>query len=164
MSTGDVARVSEWDGLTATYLALHAEALLWALRITRDRDVAEDVVQDAFVQVFSRVRVPPDDDVLRPYVRRAVINAALSRLRAERRRLAREVRAWSRPVSSPDSDEQLWELVQLLPRRQFTVVALRYWLDQTEVETARLMRCRVGTVKSLTARAVSTLRRELDDG
>ena len=162
----DVARVSEWDGLTSTYLALHGEAVEWAVRITRDRAMAEDVVQDAFVQVFSRLRIPLGDDAVRPYVRRAVINAALSRLRSERRRRSREVRASDRPWADvdPGADHELWELVQRLPRRQFAVIALRYWLDQSEAETARLLRCRVGTVKSLAARAVATLRKELGDG
>jgi RNA polymerase sigma factor (sigma-70 family) len=151
--------------MTSTYLALRGEAVEWAVRITRDRAMAEDVVQDAFVQVFSRIRTPTGDDTVRPYMRRAVINAALSRLRSERRRRSREVRAagpWGE--IDPDADDELWELVQRLPRRQFAVIALRYWLDQTEAETARLLRCRVGTVKSLAARAVATLRKELADG
>jgi RNA polymerase sigma factor (sigma-70 family) len=149
--------------MTSTYLALRGEAVEWAVRITRDR--AEDVVQDAFVQVFSRLRTLTGRDTVRPYMRRAVINAALSRLRSERRRRSREVRA-SEPWGEidPDADDELWELVQRLPRRQFAVIALRHWLDQTEAETARRLRCRVGTVKSLAARAVATLRKELADG
>jgi RNA polymerase sigma factor (sigma-70 family) len=162
----DVARVSEWDGLTSTYLALHGEAVEWAVRITRDRAMAEDVVQDAFVQVFSRLRTPLGDDAVRRYVRRAVVNAALSRLRSERRRRSREVRASDETWGEAEAgaDHELWELVQRLPRRQFAVIALRYWLDQSEAETAQLLRCRVGTVKSLAARAVATLRKEIGDG
>lgn len=154
-----------WSRWEATYDALHDDAVGWAVRITRDRSIAEDVVQDAFLQVFGRVRPLPSDEAVARYLRRAVVNAAFARLRADRRRGLREERAWAPPrPEAVDVDSTLWELVRALPRRQFTVLALRYWLDQTEAETARLMRCRVGTVKSLSARAVATLRKELPDG
>ena len=151
------------DRLTTIYVALRGDAVQWAVRITRDPAAAEDVVQEAFLRVFSRLRIPPDEEAARPYLRRAVINGALSRLRSDQRRQAREVRAWNRPVTA-DADDELWELVRRLPPRQFAVIALRYWLDQSEAETARLLRCRVGTVKSLASRAIATLRSELDHG
>lgn len=140
---------------------LHDEAIAWAVRLTRDRSAAEDVVQEAFLNVFSRVRALPDDEATRRYLSRAVTNAALSRLRSEHRRHAREASASNLPSSAVEVDEELWQLVQRLPKRLLTALMYRFWLDQSEVETARLMRCRVGTVKSLTSRAISTLRNEV---
>ena len=48
--------------------------------------------------------------------------------------------------------------VRLLPRRQRAVIALRYYLDQTEGQTADALGCSVGTVKSQTAKALARLR------
>jgi RNA polymerase sigma factor (sigma-70 family) len=45
-----------------------------------------------------------------------------------------------------------------LPKRQRAVIVLRFFEDLTEAETARLMDCTVGTVKSQTSEALAKLR------
>ena len=52
--------------------------------------------------------------------------------------------------------------VRRLRPRQRTVIALRYLADQTEVQTASLMGCSVGAVKSQAFAAMQTLRTLLD--
>ena len=60
-------------------------------------------------------------------------------------------------------DQQLWSALRGLPPRQRTVIALRYLADQTEVQTAALMGCSTGTVKSQTHAAMEKLRDVLTD-
>jgi RNA polymerase sigma factor (sigma-70 family) len=50
-----------------------------------------------------------------------------------------------------------------LPARQRAAVVLRHYDDQSEAETARLMGCSVGTVKSQCARGLARLREALSD-
>ena len=50
-----------------------------------------------------------------------------------------------------------------LPPRQRTTVVLRYYEDLTEADTARVMGCSIGTVKSQTAKALAKLEQELAD-
>ena len=52
----------------------------------------------------------------------------------------------------------MWVAVGHLPRRQRAVVVLRYYEDLTEAETAQLLHCSVGTVKSQCAKALTKLR------
>jgi RNA polymerase sigma factor (sigma-70 family) len=60
----------------------------------------------------------------------------------------------------PEVDET-WATVCLLPFRQRAVLALRYYEDLPEAEIARILGCRIGTVKSARHRALATLRRKL---
>jgi RNA polymerase sigma factor (sigma-70 family) len=48
--------------------------------------------------------------------------------------------------------------MERLPRRMRAVVVLRYFEDLTEVQTADLLGCSVGTVKSQTSKALAKLR------
>ena len=58
---------------------------------------------------------------------------------------------------SPERQD-LWDAIGRLPRRQRAVVVLRYLEDRTEAETAQLLGCSVGTVKSQCAKALAKLR------
>jgi RNA polymerase sigma factor (sigma-70 family) len=58
----------------------------------------------------------------------------------------------------------MWQALLRLPERQRIAVVLRYYEDLSEAETADAMRCPVGTVKSLVARGIERLRREMVRG
>jgi RNA polymerase sigma-70 factor (ECF subfamily) len=57
-----------------------------------------------------------------------------------------------------DERRRLLELVEALPEDQRLVVALRTFLDLSELETAAVLGVRPGTVKSRLSRALERLR------
>jgi len=65
----------------------------------------------------------------------------------------------------PDVAEQdeLWRALQQLPHRQRAAIVLRFYEDLSEGETARVLGCAVGTVKSSVARGLRRLREEMVD-
>jgi RNA polymerase sigma factor (sigma-70 family) len=117
-------------------------------------------VQDVFVRSAERIRTLPEVE-RRAYLRAAVVNA----WRNERRH-RRVERRWLRSMrrdaleDEPDLEgrDALWAQVAGLPERQRACVVLRYHEDLPETEMARLLVCRVGTVKSQLSRALAKLR------
>jgi RNA polymerase sigma-70 factor (sigma-E family) len=163
------ARDAETDstGRLSELYARHVPATIgFAYLLTGSRADAEDLVHEAFLRVVGRLRHLRSPDAFDPYLLRTVVNlhtSRLRRLRVERTYVAREGLRSSDAVAPHDVGERdrVWRALDRLPRRQRAAVVLRYAEDRSERETADLLRCSVAAVKSLTARALDTLRAEL---
>jgi len=136
-----------------------------AFLLCGDWHQADDLVQTALVKLYvawPRVRSQEQPDA---YTHRILVRCFLD----ERRR------PWRResPVETVDDTGAAFrptdELLDLraalarLPRRQRATLLMRYWLDASVAQTAEALGCSEGTVKSQTARAMSTLRELLGD-
>jgi RNA polymerase sigma-70 factor (sigma-E family) len=144
--------------MTARWPALLRTAYL----LTGDRHLAEDLAQTALEKAavaWGRVRRADDVDA---YVRRILVNTHLSRFR--RRRVVEVLERETPEVPSTDSShrialrDELLRALATLPKRQCAVVVLRYWEDLSEAQTAAVMGCSVGTVRSQAYKALAKLR------
>src|SRR4051794_18113402 len=138
--------------------------------LTGRRDVAEEIVQDAFVVTHDRwSRI---DGYERPadFVRRVALNRALSSLRrrqAEHRALTRfEGGAGTAALIEVGADDEsgLWAAVRRLPARQAQAVALLYVEDQPIPRIAEIIGCSENTVKTHLKRARATLAKAMAAG
>jgi RNA polymerase sigma-70 factor (sigma-E family) len=155
------------EGIDAVYRE-HATGLVrFALMLVGDQSTAEDVVQEAFLAVYRgwpRLREP--GNVL-GYLRTTVLNGCRSvqrsRGRARLRRFPHDPPVWSAEAAAMDGEDRraMLAAVARLPRRQREVLALRYYLELSEHETAAILGVSRGTVSSTAARALSALAREL---
>ena len=147
-----------------TYLARLAYLL------TGDRDAADDLLQNTLAKVYrhwGRVASVEQPDA---YVRRIMVNENNSRWRRFARRLDQAGSDVLEHTQAPapaglDRAESLslWQQVQTLPRQQRACVVLRYYEDLTEAQTAEILGCSVGTVKSHTSRALGALRTSMSE-
>jgi RNA polymerase sigma factor (sigma-70 family) len=124
--------------------------------LTGSFEIAEEVVQEAFIRLQL---APADLRTPELYLRTIVTN--LSRDHLRRVRLERASPPGSRIVLPAPEVDETWEVLCQLPFRQRAVVALRYYEDLSESEIAKILDCRVGTVKSSHHRALIALRRKL---
>ena len=129
-----------------------------AYLLTRDHDLAEDLLQTALTKAWfawSRIDGEPE-----PYVRKVLVNTYASWWRRKWRGEEPTETLPDRPVEVTEgpASQDLWTALGRLPRRQRAVVVLRYFEDLSEVETARLLDCSVGTVKSQASKALAKLR------
>ena len=70
--------------------------------------------------------------------------------------------AWADTTRRYEDRSALTAALQRLGPRQRAVIVLRYWIDLTEHETAAVLNCSVGTVKSQASRALATLRQDTE--
>src|ERR1700759_3802437 len=133
-----------------------------AYLLTGDPHLAEDLAQTALEKTaaaWGRVRKADNVDA---DVRRILVNSYLSRFRSKRvvEFLGRE----NPEVHSSDSAQQIAQRDELLkalatlPKRQCAAVVLLYWEDLTETQTAAILGCSVGTVRSQAYKALRKLR------
>lgn len=134
----------------------------------RHRAEAEDLLQSVLERAYRRwPRICRGGDPER-YVRAMLVNASVDRWRRLRRRpelLAGPVRDPAVPDQSAalaDRDQLLRALAGL-PARQRAVIVLRYLEDLTEAQTAAVLGCSEGTVKSQASRALAKLRQLTGD-
>jgi RNA polymerase sigma-70 factor (sigma-E family) len=152
----------------ADYVAAQRLTLLRAAAaITGDVNTAEDLLQSALANVFVRWAGIRDHRAADAYVRRAMVNQHASWFRQKWRHqeeitdeVPEPTGRWAEPpIDAPSERQQLWPLVRSLPAGQRAAVVLRYYEELSEAETARVLGCSVGTVKSSTSRGLATLRR-----
>jgi RNA polymerase sigma factor (sigma-70 family) len=135
--------------------------------LTGRRDVAEEIVQDAFVVTHDRWRRVSTYDRPADFVRRVALNRALSSLRrrkAEHRALERWQHRSPQVVEDRlPLDGALWQAVRRLPNRQARAVALTYVEDLPIARVAEILGCSENTVKTHLKRARSNLAAQLAD-
>jgi RNA polymerase sigma-70 factor (sigma-E family) len=142
----------------------HGALFRYAYLLTGDRGLAEDLVQEALVKTYvgwHRLRDPNNAEA---YTRRAITTTAIGWWRRKSWRAERPYDdVPDQPVSADDVTARvwLWRELQKLPPRQRAALVLRYYEDLTEPQTAEVLGCSVGTVKSQVSDALKKLRARL---
>lgn len=132
-----------------------------AYLLTGDRHHAEDLAQTTLVRAFqgwNRVRLSESPDA---YVHSIMVRCNANRFR--KRRVAERLgdlpeRGVADATDQVGQRRALVAALQDLPKKQRAIVVLRFWSDLTERQTAEVVGCSVGTVKSQTHRALARLR------
>jgi RNA polymerase sigma-70 factor (sigma-E family) len=140
-------------------------ALRLAYVLTGDREVAQDLLQDAFVRLAGRFVDLRDPKAFNSYLVKTIVN--LANMHFRRKRIERAYVASRQPQASlgslPDVEgyEEIKTALMKLSSRQRAAIVLRFFEDLTEAQTAELLGCATGTVKSLVHRGLQTLRTEI---
>ena len=161
----------EWESELVAFCTLEHPRLVGALSLyCGDRGVAEELAQDALARAVKDWRKVRTLEAPGAWTHRVAMNLANSYFRrrvAEARadrRLQIEHRREQVASLDPADAVTIRTAVASLPRRQRSVLILRYYLDLPVREVAAAMECPEGTVKTLTRKAISSLRNRLSVG
>jgi RNA polymerase sigma-70 factor (sigma-E family) len=147
------------DFVAATSTRLFSLAMLL---VGRNQADAEDLLQDVLERAYRHWPRIVRGGEPEPYIRRMLANAAVDRRRLLRRRPERPLDPGA-PADTNEVDQVTERAVLIraladLPPRQRAVLVLRYFEDLTEAQTAAVLGCGVGTVKSQSSRALARIR------
>jgi RNA polymerase sigma-70 factor (sigma-E family) len=146
------------------FLAERGDYLLrTAVLLTGSKEAGEDLLQTGLERLLKRWQTIDGDP--EGYLRRTLYHLAADRWR-QQTAVRKQLRLlWPGvstvvvdPTAAVDVRDSLVRLLLKLPRRQRAIIVARYWEQLSEAETAQLLGCSVGTVKSATARGLSRLR------
>jgi len=144
----------------AFYEAEYRAMVRLAVALVGRWDVAEELVQDAFVSLHSRWAQVSKYESPEGWLRRVVVNRSVSVLRrraVEVRLVARLSRLRERHAESPQVEGEIWRAVAALPKRQAQVIALMFVDDLSVSEIAGVLECEENTVRTHLRRARQSL-------
>lgn len=121
-----------------------------AYLVVRDRALAEDVAQGAFVRAFEKIHRFDTERPLAPWFMKIVLNGAVEASRRRVREASREVAGGEQllirladsgagPQEAAERTEtrrRVWRALEQLPPAQRAAVVQRYYLGMTEAEMA----------------------------
>jgi RNA polymerase sigma-70 factor, ECF subfamily len=160
-----LSRARSGDAAAFASLVRQHQRLVYslALRMLADRYRAEDLAQEAFLQMHRKLALIESDAHLRFWLRKVTTNLAIDRLRQEHRHEALPLDDEPEiPYETPESDPLLQRrlrdsVAQLSPAAR-AVVVLRFQEDLDPTEIAETLDMSLNTVKSHLRRSLETLR------
>jgi RNA polymerase sigma-70 factor (sigma-E family) len=163
-----IAQDCERDSALAVLFTQHYQNLS-RLAMLLGADDAENIVAEAFYQLYRRWQRLREAEAAVGYLRSVVVN--LTRMRVRHLQVARRhtecAAEWADSAESTallhDDQRALVAALARLPERQREALVLRYWAGLREREIAAAMRISSGAVKSHTARGIAALGRALEE-
>jgi len=159
-------------GLEALIKRYQTQALRAAYLVVQDEQLAEDIVMDTFLDIYSHIQRFDEERPFQPYLMRSVVNKALNTLRSQQRETSLDALEGMESVPSllaqaalvesqaeyAALQDQILAAIAALPARQRVAVVLRYYLEMSETEMASVLQAAPGTIKWLLHRARARLR------
>ncbi|MBN8676746.1 MAG: RNA polymerase sigma factor [Chitinophagales bacterium] len=149
------------------YSHFYNYAMTVARRYMGGQELAEEVVNDAFFKVFTKIHLYSSDQSFKPWLRRVVVNTAIDRLRSQmstppnQELLDMHDSGKLSGIEENLTQEQIWSMLDKLPPAYRTVFNLAVIEGMTHEEIAQSLDISVGASKSNLSRARQFIRNML---
>lgn len=177
-----IAQLKQGDmgGLEILARTYYLQAVRAAYLIVQDNALAEDVVQNSFINLSSKINQFDESKPFRPWFMRSVINNSISACQQRKRlvslddddvdsekvqkflKLSDDGRSLEDTYISAETRRVIWRALEQLNPQQRAAVVLRYYLDLSENELAGELLQSKSTIKWLLFTARRKLRQLLE--
>jgi RNA polymerase sigma-70 factor (ECF subfamily) len=145
---------------------LENNALGFAMTLVHDREEAEEIVQQAFANVWAARNTPQERAEFKRWLYKAILN--LARDQARHRTRWSLLRWWAPAPSNPfdeverrADDAALVDALRRLDPRERAAIHLRYFEDRSFADTAATLGVRENSARVIVHRALAKLRRTM---
>jgi RNA polymerase sigma factor (sigma-70 family) len=145
---------------------LENNALGFAMTLVHDREQAEEIVQQAFANVWAATNTPQERAEFKRWLYKAILN--LARDQARHRTRWSLLRWWAPAARNPfdeaerhADDRALVDALRRLVPRERAAVHLRYFEDRSFAETAATLGVSENNARVIVHRALAKLRRTM---
>ncbi len=165
-SSGVTHADNPWVDFDAYVRASQRKHKRLAFLLTGDLHSAEDLLQAAYARMYPKWDKVRTYDAPDAYLRKVMLSLRTSLWRRHKNRewsvdVVPEIGASADHAGGLAESQALLQALGRLPERQRAAVVLRHWCDVSEAETAMIMGCSLGTVKSNTSKGLARLREAL---
>ena len=147
-------------------MELENNALGFAMTLVHDREQAEEIVQQAFANVWAATNTPQERAEFKRWLYKAILN--LARDQARHRTRWSLLRWWAPAPRNPfdeverhADDRALVDALRRLVPRERAAVHLRYFEDRSFAETAATLGVSENNARVIVHRALAKLRRTM---
>lgn len=139
---------------------------MYALRIVDDADVAEDMVQDAFLNTWERLEGGLEISNFKAFMYRSVRNECLSYLSSLKEKVGEEFipEAGEEEIDTSFRDARIWKAIDELPEKCREIFLMSKRDGYSNEEIADELGISIKTVKNQMTKAFTRLREALGDG
>lgn len=160
------AKMGDQQAIAALYEKTSRKAYYLSLQLVKDQDQAQDILQDAFLKVFTNLNMLQQPENFQGWLDTIVINKSKDYLKKKKPVLFSQMTGSEEPDSEPDFEDErgyfspekqvdyqetkrlVQEMIDRLPEEQRMAVVLYYLENLSVGQIARLMECSEGTIKS----------------
>ncbi len=161
------------NAFSELYCLLFDELVSYGCRVGGTRKMAEDLLQDLFLELYQKKIVLRDNGKLRPFMYRALRNSIYNQLARESRLqsfdeheipfdLSYTINEELLPKAAPELSQELKQLLNGLTSRQKEVIYLRFVREMSFEEIAEVMDIHVQSTRNLLTRSLNKIRNESD--
>lgn len=141
--------------------------------MTHNRDSAEDLVQDIFLEIFSSAKYFQGKSKLSTWLYRIAVNKTINYLRKEKikkffvnidyaKHILQDDGRADLSLEEKEKIDNLHKIIDILPSKQKEAIILFIYNELPQKEIAEIMNCSLASVEVLIHRAKKTIKNKTD--